>query len=575
VEAGLPQPRPYPLAMGNKYANILLYRTLTLALGKRMKRFLNKLFGFLLKFSILFILVEVIWMLLPFAGFLYGSVFHMKYLNRNPYTAWLAHFVFPVHTMFPLGIILMSVGFTLFLFGATQIYCSKLRKTGLVSNGLYRKIRHPQYIALVLFGIGTLLTWGRFITFLAFFVMMFLYYRLALSEERNCENLFGEAYEHYKARTYFLFPGERWLQRTWRRLPLAAWPRWVSIPVHFFLIVVLALILGRLIQSVKVRYQNIPFITAEIESLPEAVTEPWIPFIESEDGRVVLVQGPSGLVREKDDARRFLKMITDSQTLQARLAFFQHPAEDRAVILVGSPGGPPKTIPDEGSRVELFIVHVQPTKAGLETQHLLNNPDRREFISAIAAILDPSTPQGRDAVVACRDHPYGGIAPRWQGMMASVEGRIRSLEGDYKEGPQKLILVQAPLVRARDKTFAQEIMSRLLRSDIVKEMLGRYQIGRDVLAVAFPRPGPNWYREHHGVPQIGAFIMLVRKKKPLLDSQLLRYNIKDARKLEAAFIVEMDFAIQPPKDPVYEAPFIVGPLRDLEERWDFFLSGVK
>jgi len=37
----------------------------------------------------------------------------------------------------------------------------------------------------------------------------------------------------------------------------------------------------------------------------------------------------------------------------------------------------------------------------------------------------------------------------------------------------------------------------------------------------------------------------------------------------------MDFAIPPGEDPVYEDPFIVGPRRDLEERWDFFLSGVK
>ena len=138
-----------------------------------------------------------------------------------------------------------------------------------------------------------------------------------------------------------------------------------------------------------------------------------------------------------------------------------------------------------------------------------------------------------------------------------------------------MILVQAPVVRARDKAFAQEIMDRLLRSETVKEMLAKYQVGGDILAVAFPRPGPNWYREHHGVPQIGAFIMLVRKNKPLSDEQLFLVDMKSARKLEKAFIVEMDFAIPQPEDPVYQAPFIIGPLRDLEERWDFFLSGVK
>jgi hypothetical protein len=160
-------------------------------------------------------------------------------------------------------------------------------------------------------------------------------------------------------------------------------------------------------------------------------------------------------------------------------------------------------------------------------------------------------------------------------MMNRISGRIKGLGGDPSQGPARLILVQAPLVRARDSAFAQQIMDRLLRSQRVKEILRRYQVGGNVLAVAFPRPGPNWYREHHGVPQIGAFIILVKKQKPVSDVELFRYDAKSARSLEAAFIVEMDFAIPYPKDPIYKDPFIIGPLRDLEERWDFFLSGVK
>ncbi|MBW1744330.1 MAG: hypothetical protein JRJ47_13020 [Deltaproteobacteria bacterium] len=245
------------------------------------------------------------------------------------------------------------------------------------------------------------------------------------------------------------------------------------------------------------------------------------------------------------------------------------------MILVGYPGGAPKTVPDREAKVELFVVRVRPSEPGIDTRDLLTNPSKRKFISAISATLDFGMPQGRDAVIAHRDHPPAGIAPRWEGMMGRVKGRIQSLGGRTKAGPRKLILVQAPLVRARDEVFAQQIMDRLLRSDTAKEMLARYQVGGDILAVAFPRPGPNWYREHHGIPQIGAFTILGRKNEAVPDSALLRYDMKASRTLEAAFIVEMDFAIQPPKDPVYESPFVVGPLRDLEERWDFFLSGVR
>jgi protein-S-isoprenylcysteine O-methyltransferase Ste14 len=541
-----------------------------------MSLFVKKTINVLLRFSVLFIVAEVIWMLLPFAGFLYGSVFHMQYLSRNPHTAWLAHFVFPVHTLFPLGIILMSAGFIIFLIGASQIYSAKFRKSGLVTSGLYAKIRHPQYIALILFGMGTLLTWGRFITFLAFFVMLLLYYYLALSEEGNCERLFGKTYDNYKAKTYFLFPGEAWIADAWKRSPTSGWPKWISVPLHLVLVVLLAFAVGHFIQFMKVKYQQIPFITAEIE-LPSdaAASSPHIPFIESENGRLVLIQGPSSMVQKEAAARHVLGVVTNSETLREELAFLSISPEDRAVILVGDPAGPPRTMPGRKAKLELFVVRVRPNERGVDTLELVTDPNKRTLVSAISATVDLGIPQGQDAVIAYRDHPSARIVSRWQGMMEAVKGRIKGLGGGAEDRPGKLILVQAPLVRARDEAFARQILKRLLRSDTVKRMLAEYQVGGNVLAVAFPRPGPNWYREHHGIPQIGAFVMIVRRDEALPESQLFRPDSKTARTLEAAFVVEMDFARQPPEDPVYEKPFVVGPLRDLEERWDFFLSGVR
>jgi len=45
------------------------------------------------------------------------------------------------------------------------------------------------------------------------------------------------------------------------------------------------------------------------------------------------------------------------------------------------------------------------------------------------------------------------------------------------------------------------------------------------------------------------------------------------RRILGAFIAELDFGIEPWDDPVYEI-VIIGPRRDLEERWEFFLSGL-
>src|SRR3989339_1061373 len=91
---------------------------------------LSRLADILLKIAAFFVILEPIWMLLPFAGFLYGSVMHIQMLSSNPKLSWLVYFVLPPHKLFPLGIILVAVGFLIFLIGASQIYYSKLFKKG-------------------------------------------------------------------------------------------------------------------------------------------------------------------------------------------------------------------------------------------------------------------------------------------------------------------------------------------------------------------------------------------------------------------------------------------------------------
>ena len=150
-----------------------------------------------LKIITFLVVLEPIWMVLPFAGFLYGSVLPIELLNRSMATSWLVHFVFPAHTFFPLGLILIAVGLLIFLVGMIQIYSAKLFKKGLVTSGIYKKFRHPQYTGLAVLCIGFLLTWGRFVAYILFFVMMFLYYFLAKREEHNCLKEFGKEYEDY------------------------------------------------------------------------------------------------------------------------------------------------------------------------------------------------------------------------------------------------------------------------------------------------------------------------------------------------------------------------------------------
>jgi len=169
----------------------------------------KRILDYLIKIGVTVIILEPLWMLLPFAGFLYGSVLNLEFLKNSHYTIWLLYFIFPVQTLMPFSLSLTVIGFLIFIIGAFRVYSAKIRKTGLVKTGLYKKLINPQYTGLILFAFGFLLMWGRFIAYIAFFLMIFLYYLLAKKEQQLCLDQFGKEYENYMRTSYFLFPGEK------------------------------------------------------------------------------------------------------------------------------------------------------------------------------------------------------------------------------------------------------------------------------------------------------------------------------------------------------------------------------
>ena len=88
----------------------------------------------------------------------------------------------------------MFVGIAFFFIGAGQIYFNKFTKRGAVSGGIYKVIRHPQYVALAIMGLGLLMVWPRFTVLIMFVSMLFVYYWLASKEEQECEEKFGQSY---------------------------------------------------------------------------------------------------------------------------------------------------------------------------------------------------------------------------------------------------------------------------------------------------------------------------------------------------------------------------------------------
>jgi protein-S-isoprenylcysteine O-methyltransferase Ste14 len=174
------------------------------------------------------IALEVLVMISPFAAFFY-AVFNpvLLFLARWPASRWLAAFFLP-HMVLPPGIflkairvagsVLFVVGTLAFLVCAGQVYSGKLFRRGPASGGLYGSIRHPQYMALTLAGLGLAILWPRFLTIVLWTVMVGLYYLLARDEERRMVKQFGEKYREYIARTGRFLP--LGLERILGRLPL-------------------------------------------------------------------------------------------------------------------------------------------------------------------------------------------------------------------------------------------------------------------------------------------------------------------------------------------------------------------
>jgi protein-S-isoprenylcysteine O-methyltransferase Ste14 len=87
-------------------------------------------------------------------------------------------------------------------FGWYQIH----KASSLVCKGLYKYIRHPQYTGLFLIITGWMLHWATTITVIMYPVLLFIYYRLSLSEEKKMKEQFGNEYTEYKKRTWMFFP---------------------------------------------------------------------------------------------------------------------------------------------------------------------------------------------------------------------------------------------------------------------------------------------------------------------------------------------------------------------------------
>ena len=91
---------------------------------------------------------------------------------------------------------IMILGFVLLYKGWTLIHGSDGKQ--LVTEGIYARMRHPQYSGLFLITLGLLVQWPTFITLVLWPFLTFAYYRLAMKEEREVSQEFPAEYARYR-----------------------------------------------------------------------------------------------------------------------------------------------------------------------------------------------------------------------------------------------------------------------------------------------------------------------------------------------------------------------------------------
>lgn len=138
------------------------------------------------------------------------STFFKELLPPNPFSHLNGHLIASlllgekyIYTVCGLGGILILLGLLLMGAGWVRIYRAKGE---LVTQGIYKVVRHPQYLGLILMSGGMIIQWATLLTLLMWPVLLLMYRKLAMEEEQELIKIFGEGYLKYKREVPAFFP---------------------------------------------------------------------------------------------------------------------------------------------------------------------------------------------------------------------------------------------------------------------------------------------------------------------------------------------------------------------------------
>jgi protein-S-isoprenylcysteine O-methyltransferase Ste14 len=102
------------------------------------------------------------------------------------------------------------IGWGFWLLSAAWPALYRAQRDGRVAQeGIYARIRHPQYVGFFLIMTGFLLQWPTLLTLAMYPILVWVYARLSIAEERDSLKRFGEAYARYMTEVPRFIPRRR------------------------------------------------------------------------------------------------------------------------------------------------------------------------------------------------------------------------------------------------------------------------------------------------------------------------------------------------------------------------------
>ncbi|PKM52223.1 MAG: isoprenylcysteine carboxyl methyltransferase [Firmicutes bacterium HGW-Firmicutes-7] len=174
---------------------------------KRDWRTLGAFFAFIVAlFSEMFGYPLTIYILTSIFGKRYPVLDPLSHANGHLWVTLAGGSKVLYYILHPLSNILIFGGLIIITIGWKGIHSAQGE---LVTTGIYRFVRHPQYSGFVLMIVGFLIQWPTIVTMLMAPILLIMYTKLAKKEEKNVRAFFGERYEEYSKRVPAFIPIRR------------------------------------------------------------------------------------------------------------------------------------------------------------------------------------------------------------------------------------------------------------------------------------------------------------------------------------------------------------------------------